>query len=128
MSDGSISLNECIKKVLLSGADNISHVTFFIEHVGIIRIPFDEFIILTKEIKVDSRYLTDLQALLSIFSDNFCFVDSKGHIKYTYSVTNFKNTNDEYGVISIDPVGENSRWNTYDAEHKRSLIRAYLKL
>ena len=74
-----------------------------------------KFISLTKEIKVDSRYLTDLQALLSIFSDNFCFVDSKGHIKYTYSVTNFKNTNDEYGVISIDPVGENSRWNTYDA-------------
>ena len=44
MSDGSISLNECIKEVLLSGADNISHVTFFIEHVGIIRIPFDDFV------------------------------------------------------------------------------------
>ena len=116
------------KRKYLSGADNISHVTFFIEHVGIIRIPFDEFIILTKEIKVDSRYLTDLQALLSIFGDNFCFVDSKGHIKYTYSVSNFRNTRDEYGVITIDPVGENSRWNTYDTEHKRSLIRAYLKL
>ena len=128
MSDETISLDECIKEVLLSGSDNISHVTFFIEHVGIVRIPYEEFIGLTKEIKVDSRYLTDLQALLSIFGDNFCFVDSKGHIKYTYSISSIKNTGNEYGVISIDPVGQNSRWNTYDTEHKKSLIRTYLKL
>ncbi len=98
-----------------------------------VRIAFNDFVRLTDDIRVNSRLLSDYQRLLSIFGDNFCFVYNDGYIKYIYAVD--KDTEDYYGMVGIDPVGENSRWDSYDSrwdsyddEHKTSVIRNYLHL
>ncbi|MGG6460133.1 MAG: hypothetical protein ACM3JQ_01775 [Candidatus Eiseniibacteriota bacterium] len=129
MSEKTASLLDCIKMLLLSSVDNVSHVTLFIEKDGMVRVPFHEFIELTRDIRVDSRYLDDsnLQQLMSIFGDNFCFVLHDGSIKYVYSVESMK-SDGEYGMVSIDPVGESSRWDTYDDDYKKSKIRSYLQV
>ena len=40
-----------MKELLLSGIDKVSHVTFFVEKEGMVRIPFNEFVRLTDDIR-----------------------------------------------------------------------------
>jgi hypothetical protein len=124
MSETTASLHDCIKE-LLSDIDKVSHVTFFVEKEGMVRVAFNEFVRLTDDIRVNSKWLFDYQKLLSIFGDNFCFVYNDGYIRYIYAID--KDKEDDYGVIGINPVGENARWDSYDDEHKRSVIRNSLR-
>ena len=126
MSEKFVSLSDCIKELLGSGADKVSHVTFFVERQGMVRISFNDFVKFTDDIRINSRVIGDHQRLLTIFGDNFCFVYNDGYVTYIYAVV--KNTEDYYGMVSIDPVGANSRWDSYSDEYKRVVIRKFLHL
>ena len=126
MSGSTVYLHDCMKELLLSGIDEVSHVTFFVEKEGMVRIPFNEFVRLTDDIRVNTKVLGDIQRLLGIFGDNFCFVYDDGSIRYIYAVD--KEADEYYGMVTIDPVGESTRWDSYDDEHKRSVIRKILHL
>jgi hypothetical protein len=127
MSGSTVYLHDCMKELLLSGIDRVSHVTFFVEKEGMVRIPFNEFVRLTDDIRVNAKVLGDIQRLLGIFGDKFCFVYNDGSIGYIYAKTD-KETDEYYGMVTIDPVGENTRWESYNDEHKRSVIRKILHL
>jgi hypothetical protein len=126
MSGSTVYLHDCMKELLLSGIDKVSHVTFFVEKEGMVRIPFNEFVRLTDDIRVNTKVLGDIQRILAIFGDNFCFVYNDGSIRYIYAVD--KEADGYYGMVTIDPVGENTRWDSYNDERKRSVIRKILHL
>jgi hypothetical protein len=126
MSESTVYLHDCMKELLLSGIDNVSHVTFFVGKEGMVRIAFNEFVRLTDDIRVNAKVLGDIQRLLGIFGDNFCFVYNDGSIRYIYAVD--KEADEYYGMVTIDPVGENTRWDSYNDERKKSVIRKLLHL
>ena len=56
----------------------------------------------------------------------FALFITMGRIRYIYAVD--KEADEYYGMVTIDPVGESTRWDSYNDEHKRCVIRKILHL